>query len=293
MEGQNSRADRNPLIGVLEIPSGKIKRDVPAGSDIEVTIEIDKYRLIRTRAFIPILEDDFEEVLALEKKLSNTIDLKKAVEAAKERLSHARKKAGETGDVAARNILQQIYGERMVHDVESALLASQGDRDAADKCAKRLLDLNLKIDELKDALAWPNLLAEAEELIRNANKVISQYGKPNDKQQLNRLEQELRQAMSSRDSDALRRHMAQLSSVYYGVLREQPDWWVGLFNYLSNVKAQMTDQVQADQWLAQGRRAINNGDVTSLKTAVNQLFELLPQAMQQEVQGYGSSVRVS
>ena len=43
VEGENvQRADRNRLIGSLEISGEKIQRDVLVGSEIEITIEIDQ-----------------------------------------------------------------------------------------------------------------------------------------------------------------------------------------------------------------------------------------------------------
>ncbi len=291
VEGENGRADRNMLIGSLLIPANQIRLDLPVGSQVDLTIEIDKSRLVRVLAYVPMLDEEFEAKLSLEKKLPDIEKLKKDAEAAKQRLSTSREKAKETGDPAARTVLQRVDGERMVHDVEAALQASQGDRDALDKSEKRLLDLNLAIDQLEDALAWPSLLADAEELIRNSAKVVTQYGKPNDKQQLTRLEREIRECMSTRDSDQLRRKLSELSSLYYGVMREQSGWWVGLFNSLEDIKSQMTDPLQGEQWFVQGRRAITNGDVPALKTAVNQLISLLPPDQKEKAEhGYGSTM---
>lgn len=136
-----NRADRNQLIGVLEIPATNIKRDVPAGSDIEVTIEIDQSRLVRTKAYIPILDEEYETVLKLERKGAEPGQLRKDVEQEKKRLEEVRKKAQQTGDQKAQQALNRINQERMEHDLDGSLAAAQQDRDAADKCAKRLLDL--------------------------------------------------------------------------------------------------------------------------------------------------------
>jgi molecular chaperone DnaK len=58
MEGSNlKRADRNREIGALEErgDSSKVWRDVPSGTEIQVTLEVDESRLVRVRAFVPLL----------------------------------------------------------------------------------------------------------------------------------------------------------------------------------------------------------------------------------------------
>jgi hypothetical protein len=52
----------------------------------------------------------------------------------------------------------------------------------------------------------------------------------------------------------------------------------------------MTDPNLADRYIAQGLRAVNNGDVEQLKTACRQLFALLPPEKQEEApRGYGGT----
>jgi len=54
----------------------------------------------------------------------------------------------------------------------------------------------------------------------------------------------------------------------------------------------MTDQRQADDLFAQGERAINSGDIEGLKSAVRQLFILLPPERRPKMGGYdGDTLR--
>jgi molecular chaperone DnaK len=293
VEGENARADRNPLIGSLTIPADRIQRDVPLGSEIEVTIKVDESRLITVSALVPVLGEEFDLELSLEKPLPDKNDLEKAVEDAKRRLSSAREIATETADLDARGILERIDGEGMVHNVETALLASQGDRDATDKCEKSLLGLNLAIDQLEAALAWPSLLVRAEETIRRATELITQLGNQSEKQELGRFEQKIRGAMAARDSDQLRRALSLLEELDLQIRRRQPEFWINGLNWLVGKKAEMKNSVEAEQWFAQARRAVNDGDMNRLQIAVRQLALLLPPGQQQKLeQGHGSTVRL-
>lgn len=288
VEGENQRrADRNRLIGFLEIPASKVKRTVPAGSEIEITIEIDRSRLIRTKSYIPILDEEFEEVINLEKQKADPDELDSDFENEKKRLEDIKQKVGGTGDEKAKEVLDQIENEQMLHEIENSLITAEEDRDSADKCQNRLLDLKSALDNAEDALEWPTLLNEAEEVIKNTNTIINEYGKPTDKQNLSVLEREIRQSMQLREPDLLRRKIDQLDGLRIRVLREQPGFWVGWFEYLEEMKADMRDRSEADQLFSKGRRAINNNDLDGLKATVSQLITLLPANQQQDARGYG------
>jgi molecular chaperone DnaK len=291
MEGENqNRADRNRIVGNLEINGDQIRRDVQAGSEVEVVIEIDESRLVRTKAYIPILDEEFEAVMKLVIERPKPAQLKIEAEKEKKRLAEIREKARNSHDSAADIALRRVDGERMVHEVDGALAASQDDPDAADKCGKRLLDLKQAIDEAEDALEWPALVAEAEQMIASANDVCQKFGKSDDKQVIATLEREIKETIKTHEPDLLRRKVAELSGARLRILREQPGWWVGIFEDLrKNYRSKMRDSVQADALFNMGQRAIQTGDVPGLRSACNQLISLLPQEQQTTV-GTGSTV---
>lgn len=289
--GQLQRADRNRLIGSLCVAARDLRRDIPSGSPIEVTIEVDKSRLVRASAYIPALDEEFESVLSLVIEPPVRGQLQQAAEDAKERLRRARDRVATSGDATALDVLKRIERESMVHDVETSLAASENDRDAADKCEKRLLDLNLAIDQLELALKWPGMLAEAEERISEAKVIILEYGAPNDKQLGATLEREIREAITNSDPDQLQLKVSELSTLYYRVLRDQPGSWVAIFNDLLSMRLQMRDPENAEAWIIHGRNAVENGDVAGLRATVHQLISLLPPRERHAFdQGFGSTL---
>ncbi len=290
VEGENTRrADRNKLLGALVIKATEIKRDVPANSEVEISIDIDQSRIIRTKAYIPHLDEEFETILEFEKKAPDHDKLEKEVKAEKARLEKMRKKAQEINDLKALQVLARIDGENMEHELDIALAASRVDRDAAEKCQNRLLDLRVAIDEVEDALEWPALLAEAAVTISDAQKVCTKYGTSSDNQKIVIIDRELRIAMESRDPDLLNRKINEMEGLRFQILREQPGWWVGYLEYMEEKKNSMRDQSQADHLIAQGRRAIDGNDLPQLKAVVRQLIALLPPSEQQAATGYGGS----
>lgn len=282
VEGENlMRADRNRLIGYLEITSDKIRRDVPAGSEVEVTIEMDASRLIRTKAYVEVLEEEFEGVLDLGKEAADPVSLRADLHSEKKRLHDFREKAAKVGDATIQDVLTRIEEERMVEDVDTALTAAPTDRDAANKCRDRLLDLKVTLDTIEDLLEWPALVASAEDLLHDTRDLIYQDGQPDDRNRFESLEVETRRAMDARfpdpDPDLLRNRISEVEDLYVAVLREQDWFWVSRFQYhQSHSRKDMRDQAQADLLFARGVTAIQNNDIGSLKVIVRQLVGLLP-----------------
>jgi Molecular chaperone len=281
MEGESPRADRNQCIGTLKIESKNMKRDVPAGSEVEVTIEIDQSRIVRTKAFIPLLDEEFEQIIDYKeygRTSRSPAELRTDLGKQKERLEQGRKKAGETGDVKAADVLHRIDSERIVSDVEAGL-AQGADSEDADKVHKRLLDMKRALDDMDDALEWPALVAGTEREIEVERRIVNDTNykaTPEEKARFAALEREIRTAMGTRDADLLRHKMEEMDRLGVLIMLRQPGWWLGHLEHLEKKKGMMTNPSQAEMYIGQARRAINNNDLEGLKAAVRQLAALLP-----------------
>ena len=277
VEGENlARSDRNRLVNYLRIPSKDIKRDVPEGSEVEVTVVIDKSQLITTTAYIPVLDEEFEDVLKLENVPSSVPELRRRLERTKERLSKCREEAREADDPGTRGILARIDAERMQENLESNLAAATADMDALRACENGLLSFEAAVDDLESALAWPKLVKEARAVLADAKKIVGQYGKGGDAKRLADLDRGTNAALSTTDRELVRQRVDEMRSLCVGILSEQQWWWVEGLEYYEGKKLEMRDQAEAQRLFARGRRAISDGDVEGLKAAVRQLAALMP-----------------
>ena len=130
LEGQNQRADRNRLIGYLTIRGHCLKGDLPAGSEIEITIEMDASRLITTSAYIPHLDQEFETVLEILKPKPDLVLLRQTLDAEIKRLQNLREDASQTNDPTALRLLREkVDAGNLIHNLEGTLAAATGDPD--------------------------------------------------------------------------------------------------------------------------------------------------------------------
>jgi molecular chaperone DnaK len=278
IEGENQRADRNHRIGVLEVQAHDVKRNVPAGSDVEVTIKVDESRLIRVNAYIPVLDEEYEHVLKLGYEKTDLAGVKKDFDHEKERLDEVRKKVEETGNATARGVLDRIDRERMVHEVEGSLAVASADPDVGQMAKNRLGDLSIALDQAEEAVAWPVLVADAEKLVSASQDAVREHGESGDARSRENYETEVRRAIQTHDGDILRKRVEEMRSFVIRVLDRKGIMQVVWFRDLSDMKGQMRDQAMAEQLISQGQRAMNDNDIDGLRAANRQLAALLPTA---------------
>jgi molecular chaperone DnaK len=151
-EGENSRADRNRAIGCLEITGRQIKRDLPMSSEVEVTLEIDRSRLVLVKAYVPVLDEEFKDVLKLGVEKPGREKLDREFDSEKARLEKLRDRVKQLPQSAILKALSRIEAERLMEDVECALTAMTTDPDAGDKCRNRLLDFRSALDEAEEEM---------------------------------------------------------------------------------------------------------------------------------------------
>jgi molecular chaperone DnaK len=279
MEGESLRADRNRKIAVLEISSDQIKRDVPAGSEVEVTIDIDRSRLVQTKAYVPILDEEYESVISMEAEEGKFDQKEFGVELDKEkkRLASVREKAKATGDEHALAALQKIEEEQMVQQADEAYAAATDDADDAKKSHHRLLDLRKEIDVMEDALEWPALVFDAEKLISSGKEIAQQHGNADERRLLQSEENQIRRCLETHDAELLGHQIESYRMAVLRILQRTGILQVIFFQNLSDRKAEMRDQTQAQQLISEGLRAMNTNDSDRLQAINRQLADLLPE----------------
>jgi molecular chaperone DnaK len=293
IEGENRLADRNQQIGVLEIKSAHLRRDVPAGSEVEVTLVIDENRLINTSAYIPLLDEEFEAVIDL--KIITPVDasqLKADYEEQKKRLNDLQEKVNQSGSDRTRESLSAAQDEQNLRDLDQAIRAAPADADAANLAQSRLLEMKVALDKVEAQVRWPALVAEAEEELGLLNAVLEQFGNEETRRKAKTLESEVRQAIDARSADILRRKIGEVSGLRFKILVAQPEFHVWFFNNLKTEKNKMRNPAQAGALIEEGEAALKAKNYDRLPNLSRQLLALLPEEEQEKQmrKGYGSSL---
>ncbi|GAA4233544.1 hypothetical protein GCM10022254_36220 [Actinomadura meridiana] len=279
LEGEHYRADRNHRIGRLEINPEQVRRDVPEGSEVDLTIVIDESRMVVARAYVPILDEEFDCVLNLQTEtVPDAAELAREAAAEKRRLESARRRASELGDSRAAEVLARIDAEGIVANLDAEVNAAEVDPDAAVAGGKRLLDLRAAADEVEDELEWPGLVSEARELLPAVRELVEDRGKARHSRELDAAADATQEAITAHDADLLRQRITELRRLATRVLDASDDLPFIAFHELCSLQPEMSDQREARQLIATGRRAADAGDARTLRDVNAALSDLLPTA---------------
>ena len=289
IEGENDLADRNRKVGDLEIRADSIRRDLPLGSDIEVTLSISSDRLIRITAYVPLLDEVFEGRTDMRKPTASYQFLKADLDLETKRYQEARAKAARSGADSAAVLMADIESSPIFEDVREMLDAAREDPDEAAKCEKRLLELKLKLDEATNAMEWPALVTQARQTLARLNQAATGSGNVLQQRQARELTDDIEEIAREQKADRLRRKIEQMNVLLYEIASAQPGYWVAVFQNLEKQQYKLLDPPRAARLLEQGRECLAKNNLFGLQNIVAQLWGLLPVDLQAQ-RGYQSGL---
>jgi molecular chaperone DnaK len=290
IEGENlRRADRNRHVGTLLIRPDNFGRDLPAFSEIEITVEIDASRMLRARAFVPALDEEFSEIIRFQTEAPDVERLRGEAKEELERLQSMRAKLHRLEDERGFEIWERIENERIAEDVRSTLDAAESDADAADKCQQRLLDLKSAVDELEYALELPALVNQVQGELAELREVVDEVGTTQDKQRARLLEAEALKAIDTGQVDPIWRKYKEVMRQVELLLWQKPTFLVRAFSVLEGLKDSMRDAALADHLFERSRRALDERDHPALRAGLQQLIGLLPPEKRGRITGHGGT----
>jgi molecular chaperone DnaK len=290
VEGEQSRADRNRRVGVLEIRGDNIQRDLPVGSEIEVTLLMDQSRMISVLAYVPVLDAEFSIKLDTGTHCRAMEELRAEFDTEIARFKEVKANARGAGGDAAARLLESVENAPVMQEVRE-LLGQRGDPDAVAKCEKRLLELKVRLDKVADELQWPALVAEAREAVVSVTALVAEQGAAEHRKRCADLCADIQKLCQTAGFDDLKIKLDSLNSLRWEMLSAQPAFWVYQHQELEKQLREMSDPVRATRLLEQGRAFVSQNNITGLQNVVRELWNLLPDDAQQELtRGYEAGV---
>jgi molecular chaperone DnaK len=278
IEGENELADRNRLIGRFAIPADNIRRDLPAGSEVEITMKYDKDFTIWVAAYVPILDDEFNfKIDATGRKSADPDFLEADFEAELKRLREAKAKVAGSGAETADRLVKEVETLPLLEQMEEARAVIKGDPDAAAKFEGQLLEIKPKLDEAVNALEWPALKSEAKEWLEYLQNTVDQNGSEQQRQKAKDYANEVEEIIRKHEPDRLRKKTEQIVRLYHEIVMSQPGWWVNQLKQMEKQQEKMSDQGKAARLLNQGQDCLSKNNATGLQNIVRQLWDLLPE----------------
>lgn len=283
-EGESTVPDQNQFICDLKVSGEKLPYDLPEGTEIALTIEVNESREVKVEAFIPSMDLTFSARATIHAENLSVEEMEKQLKQQSERA----KKVEQSCSTDEKGKL-----ENLVQSVESSLSTASADEDDKRKADKQLKELKIRLDQLEKNKEMPQLTAEFKEKVIHLEKSIEEYGDKKEKDihldQLKAIKEEGEGAISSNDKVLLSRVLEQLNELDNKVVFSNPASWVYMFKMIQE-RGNWISEKEASYYIQKGQRAIELGDVEELKRCVHSLMLILPPSEQQLIQGNMSGI---
>lgn len=290
VQGEMELAHLCRVVGALEIGGGGLTASLPAGSEIELTLELDRGGHLSARALIPSQSLVFEHVAHLLVPEATPEVLEASLAAMRERQRTLRADALRRDDPHTLGKLTFI--ECALPEVERDVAAARGgDADAGQKARRALLNMDVMLEQAEGDKRWPELEEEAQFALSNASMWVGQYGSKTEQLLLAEASDGVVRARAERDPVELQRQLRLVRNLSSASFHRHPKAWEWLFEDAASEADQASDLVRAQALVRDGRKAQEKGDTASLRSATEALWRLLPVDVQKRRLGHDSGVR--
>ncbi|EYF02952.1 Hsp70 family protein [Chondromyces apiculatus] len=290
VQGEMEQAHLCRVVGTLEIKGDGLKASLPAGSSVELTLELDRGGHLSARALIPAQGLVFEQVAHLLVPDAAVEVLTASLGAMRTRLAALKIDAVKRDDPHA--VGKLTYVECTLPEVERDIAAAKGgDADAGQKARRSLLDLDAMLEQAEGDKRWPELSKEAQVAVAAASRWVGELGSKTEKQLLGEAAEAVARARAERNLLELQRQLRLVHSLSNAAFYRHPDAWTWMFDEAASEVDQSSDLVKAQRLVREGRQAQEKGDKAALRAVTEQLWKLMPVDVQKRRLGHDSGVR--
>ena len=290
VQGEYDSAHLCRLVGALEISGAELRQTMPSGTELELTIELDRGGRMSARALVPVTGQVFEQVAHL-------LVPEAAPEVLDAQIVAIRGRLGEMRTDAFRRGLAGVIEK--LGKVEAALVdlaldvgaAKGGDTDAAQKARRTLIDLDAMLESVELDRRWPELEKEARDGIIYATIAVQEHGLPHEQALFAETVRGVEKARQTKDPLEMQRQLRLLNRLSYAASSRDPETWKRRFDHVAGDIGNTTDPAKAKALIKEGREALAKDDADALRRVVQKLWQLAPGDPEQRRLGFDSGVR--
>ena len=222
---EGSKAIFNKRFGDINISGEDLPGFLPAGSDVEITLNIDSSRRATFEAYFPSLDETYE------KQVSSEIKTDISTSKLKSEINEARTVArglSATGNSDAAKQLQEL------DEVERLLDERGDDRDTKEKVKTKLSETLIELDEYQEQGVWPKVELELEDAIEDLRDINLEKGNAQFSNLLTEFELQARQIISKQDVQSAKKLTEEIRSAAFSIRQQDTGFWIGILGYMDH-----------------------------------------------------------
>ncbi len=265
LEGLNGdagvKADHNRKLGTLVITGKQVPRDVPIGSNVEVTLKAKEPGMLMAVAYIDVLDEEYSAQIDFAGGAPTVDSLKK-------QLADERKHAN-AADGVPDEIAQKLNeGEEKIDGAKDGVVAKQ--------CETLLIEARVALDEAEKVAKVPKMKEDIQKLIDDGRKFAEELNNDEYLRKADQIEAKWSRFVNSTDAKEIEEFQEEVKDFYFGMILAQPGFWVAELNEMKRMRNKMSNPSAADELYAQGARDIQRNNLKGLQNTVRELWNLLP-----------------
>ena len=289
-EGEYEHAENNRPVGHLLITGKDLQRDVPENTRVEIRMKVDEQRHITVEAELAgqkvtgFIYDETGSKVELRSPKPNIDLIEKELDLQKNRFENLKKSNEQSAaDPLAKEKFEIVKKELVEADYDRDIDAARGgDQTACEKLDRQLKDLKAKLDAAEYLNQWPSKCAEFRDAIKSCRWAVENYGDAEEREKLASIMVDAESALANKDQKRIVKLIEIAMGLYWSVLMKLDEWWIGQFQNMLEGKVVFKDPNRAKQLLQEGASFLRRNDIETLKTIMQQLWDLMSPQDQKE-----------
>jgi molecular chaperone DnaK len=287
VQGETAIAHLCRLVGHIDIRPEDLREVLPAGSAVDVVLDLDRGGKLVASAFVPDRAVSFPgavDLVSPETPLDDLVaqlaELRKRTEALY---------GNPLIDADGRRRLVAIDGE--IDDAEREVdPARGGDGDALEKLRRLVIDIDASLADVGALLTWPELEKRASAVLEWATLFTARAGTDAERQALQEAVRSLDRARAVKNATEFDSRLRSIRTLAVASVMRDPHELTFQFEYATGRVAEMRDPRAAQQVIGEGQRALKARDFDGVRKATYELWGMLPPTEQERARAHGSGV---
>jgi molecular chaperone DnaK len=278
VEGSSdNHSSTNKPIGLLVISGAQVSRDLLKGTEIDLSFEMTESRDLTVSAFLNGTNQEFSQVFEPKPRAVPVKTLSSEILLLEQRLEREVSEAENDENYELVGELKKLKDTAEVLVGEAILLSQDDVTDERFKLEDKMRRLSQELHQKTSGKKLAKAKADYLETKDDVTALIRESGSDRERHQLNEILAKEHAILNSSSFEKIKLATDQLKDISNHILSRSPEFLVGLFKHLSERRAAMNDQVQADSLIQAGRQHIATEQWESVRQIVGRLFDLLPQ----------------
>ena len=269
VEGESTIPDRNTYLCKLGIQGKELPHDLPDGTPVELTVEMNESRELVVNAYVPLLDMTLN---ARYTEKDEVVDPKLMLS----ELEFQRQRAESTSEDCSVEERKRIAD--VIQSIQDGIINASSDEDEKRKANKQLKDLKILLDKIEEEKAMPQLIKEYNLRVADLQEIIREYADEKERdnltKQLENIQSMSEKAIKEENKIIMIRINQQLDDLRSKAIYSNPQAWVQYFSDIVN-NGNFTNDKEAQYYKTKGQMAIETGDIDELKKCAIQLNLLL------------------